>query len=86
VPPRPPAPALIPQTSGQNTLSTGAHIMGYGAVSLGIGLVFAGLYNLTAAEGFLWPALIMGATVGPILLLVGLIVVIIGAIIRSMEP
>ena len=59
--------------------------MGYGAASIGVGLVFAGLTAATNVEAFAVPALILGVTVGPILLVVGLLVVIVGAIIRATE-
>lgn len=79
-------PALATQTPGDATVSVGAQMMGYGGASVGVGLIFAGLYKLTAAEAFLWPALIMGVTVGPILLVIGLLVIIVGALMRLSEP
>jgi hypothetical protein len=81
----PPQPAHQP-TSGQKTLTAGGHIMGYGLGSIGVGILFAGLFSLTHVVAFAWPALILGITVGPILLVIGLLVVIIGAIIRATEP
>jgi hypothetical protein len=80
-PPRPGQP-----TGGQKTLTAGGHIMGYGLGSIGVGLLFAGLYKLTSVTAFAYPALVLGVTVGPILLVVGLIVLIVGAIIRATEP
>lgn len=86
--PRPSAPAqpLAPgPSSGQKTISAGGHIMGFGALSVGVGLIFAGVAYVTELEVFAWPAVVLGVTVGPILLVVGLLVVIVGAIIRATE-
>jgi hypothetical protein len=85
-PPLAPGPALAPgPTTGQKTLSAGGHVMGFGALSVGVGLIFAGVAHVTNLEVFAWPALVLGVTVGPILLVVGLLVVIVGAIIRAAE-
>jgi hypothetical protein len=59
--------------------------MGFGLGSVVIGLLFAGLYEVSNSVVFLVPALFFGATVGPILLLVGLIIVIVGAIMKATE-
>jgi len=86
VAPPPPLPgSLEHRTSGQRTLSAGAHMMGYGLASVGAGLLFAGIAE-AGATAFVYPALVFGVTIGPILLVTGLLVVIIGAIIRATEP
>ena len=50
-----------------------------------MGLVFAGLNSLFSSEALLVPALIFGVTIGPILLVVGLLVVIVAAIMLAAE-
>ena len=80
------APAAPPHsTPGQNTLKTGGIIMGFGGGSVVVGLILAGLASATATPALIIPALVMGVTIGPILLVVGLIVVIVGAIMRASE-
>jgi hypothetical protein len=80
------APAAPPPSSpGKNTLNTGGIIMGFGAGSVALGLIFAGLASATSTSAFIIPALVLGVTIGPILLVVGLIVVIVGAIMRASE-
>jgi hypothetical protein len=59
--------------------------MGFGAASVGVGLIFAGVAYATNLEVFAWPAVVLGVTVGPILLVVGLLVLIVGAIMRAAE-
>jgi hypothetical protein len=87
-PPAGPKPPPLPgqPTGGQKTLTMGGHIMGYGLGSIGVGLLFAGLYQLTSVSAFVYPAVVLGVTVGPVLLVIGLLVVIVGAIIRATEP
>jgi hypothetical protein len=80
LPPRPPA-----STPGSRTLGTGGIIMGFGLGSVTLGLIFAGLASATSASGFLIPALVLGVTVGPILLIVGLIVVVTGIAMKASE-
>lgn len=82
--PRPPAPKAGP-TAGHRTLSMGGHIMGFGAASVGVGLIFAGLAQIPHLGSLLVPAVIFGVTIGPILLVIGLIVVIVGAIVLATE-
>jgi hypothetical protein len=82
----PPDPCPRPtSTPGQRTMSTGGSIMGFGLGSVAIGLIIAGIANVTGAAALYLPALIMGVTIGPILLVTGLIVVIVGAIMKANE-
>jgi hypothetical protein len=85
----PPPPSLPPRphssTPGSRTLGTGGVIMGFGIGSVALGLIFAGLASGSSTSGFLIPALVLGVTVGPILLVVGLIVVIAGIAIKANE-
>jgi hypothetical protein len=83
----PPARAAQPQppSRGKRTLSAGGKIMGFGVGSVVLGLVFAGLNALFSTEAFLYPALIFGVTIGPIVLVVGLLVVIVAAIMLAAE-
>lgn len=76
-----PAAAAAPATEkqGDKTVRTGAIIMGFGAGSVLAGLLFWGIAEATASDGLLIPAIVLGVTVGPILLIVGLITVIVGA-------
>jgi hypothetical protein len=74
-----------PSTTGQKTLSAGGITMGLGLGSVILGLIFAGLSSATASHALIYPALFFGVTLGPILLVVGLLIVIIGAIIRASE-
>jgi hypothetical protein len=80
-----PPPAAKP-TAGQTILKVGGITMGLGAGSVVLGLIFAGVGGgFTAASTAGWLALIFGVTVGPILLAVGLIIVIVGLIVRAGE-
>ena len=72
-------------TQGTRTMKTGGILMGFGAGSVVIGLIFAGLASATQASGLIIPALVFGATVGPILLAAGLIVLIVGFAIHASE-
>jgi hypothetical protein len=78
-------PAPPPSSSGHKALSTGGYIMGFGLGSVGVGLAFAGLNAAFASEAFLWPAVFFGVTLGPILLIVGLVVVLIGGLMVAAE-
>jgi hypothetical protein len=83
-----PPPARVrtePHSPGKSTVNTGGIIMGFGAGSVVAGLIFWGLAEATAVEAFIYPALVLGVTIGPILLLVGLIVVIVGALMVAGE-
>jgi hypothetical protein len=79
-PPQPPK-----SSPGANTMSTGGVILGFGGGSVGIGLIFAGLWALTQSTPLGITALVFGVTIGPILLVVGLIVVVAGAIMKASE-
>jgi len=68
---------------GVDTIGTGAIIMGFGAGSILLGLGFWGLAELTAVEGFIYPAVVLGVTVGPILLIVGLVAVLVGVAMQA---
>ena len=72
-------------SAGSRTVSSGGIIMGFGLGSVLLGLIFAGLASATATDALYIPAVVLGVTVGPILLVVGLIVVIVGAIIKATE-
>jgi hypothetical protein len=66
--------------AGDRTISTGGYVMGFGFASVVVGLIFAGLASAFSAPGLYIPAVVLGITIGPILLIVGLIMVIVGAI------
>jgi hypothetical protein len=72
-------------TPGQRTMGTGGVIMGFGLGSVAVGLILGGIAAATSASGFVIPALILGVTIGPILLVAGLIVVIVGAVMKANE-
>jgi hypothetical protein len=72
-------------TPGSRTIGTGGIVMGFGLGSVVVGLIFAGLSSATSTPGLIIPALVFGATIGPILLVVGLIIVIVGLSMRAME-
>lgn len=74
-----------PPSRGKSTLGTGGIIMGFGLGSVVLGLILAGIASAASAPALYVPALIIGATVGPILLVVGLIVVLVGAIMWAAE-
>ena len=59
--------------------------MGMGAISVALGLIFAGVYEVSHVQAFAYPAIVLGVTVGPILLVIGLLVVLISAIVRATE-
>jgi hypothetical protein len=82
----PPVETVVPNRQAEyndrrahNTLKTGGIIMGLGGGSVALGLIFAGLASATSVSGFVVPALVLGVTIGPILLVAGLITVIVGA-------
>jgi hypothetical protein len=94
--PAPPAPAPVAaseleapreqdaeEAPGEGTISTGATIMGFGAGSVVLGLGFWGLAAATGADALLYPALFFGVTLGPILLVVGLVTLLVGLIIKA---
>jgi hypothetical protein len=73
-----PSPSPLPAPSpkpGKKGVSQGGKIMGFGAASMGAGLIFYGLYKL-GVEFLAVPAAVLGITVGPILLLIGLIMLL----------
>jgi hypothetical protein len=82
-PPKPdPMPMLPPQQApvrGVKLLRAGGYMMGLGAVSTGIGAI---LLSVSAAEVPII-GLVLGITLGPILLAVGLIVLLIGLIVKA---
>ena len=84
-PPEPPEAPEEPETGkpGDGTISTGATIMGFGAGSVVLGLGFWGLAEATGAQALIYPALFFGVTLGPILLVVGLVVLLIGLAIKA---
>jgi hypothetical protein len=85
-PPQPVGPQQQqPRTTGQKGLSAGGYMMGMGAISIGVGLLFAGIAEVSGVEAFFYPAVVLGITVGPILLVIGLLVVLVSAIIRATE-
>ncbi|MGH7436736.1 MAG: hypothetical protein ACRENE_13770, partial [Polyangiaceae bacterium] len=80
-----PPPAPRP-TTGTTTMKAGGIIMGFGAASVVVGLILAGINGGFSAGTALGVAsLVLGVTVGPILLAVGLIVVLVGVIIHAVE-
>ena len=62
--------------SKRNTINTGLIVMGVGAGITGIGWILYAA-GVTSTSG---PGIIMGVTIGPVLLLVGLIILIVGAL------
>ena len=82
VPPELP-PREDPDQPGEGTISTGATIMGFGAGSVVLGLGFWGLASATGAEALLYAGVFFGVTLGPILLVVGLVVLLVGLVIKA---
>jgi hypothetical protein len=86
----PPHPDQEPEASDRtrrpwNVLTAGGKIMGYGLGTAALGGIFYGLAALTSGASvgssiFIYPAVVLGVTVGPLLLAIGLVVVIIGGI------
>jgi hypothetical protein len=83
--PAPTPPLHVARSSGQRTMNAGGITMGFGLGSVALGVICAGIATVPALSGFIWPALILGVTIGPILLVVGLIILIVGAVIRASE-
>jgi hypothetical protein len=86
--PQPPAapPSEPKPSTGVRTMQVGGITMGFGAGSVVLGLIFAGIAGgFTASSTAGWLALIFGVTIGPILLAVGLIIVLVGLVIRIAE-
>jgi len=81
----PPAGTQQAPSKGHSIVSTGGRMMGFGAGSVALGLVFAGLGNVFETALFAWPALFFGVTVGPSLLMVGLLVVLVGGLTIAFE-
>lgn len=79
-----PAPAGAAPSRGQAIVSSGGWIMGFGFMSIGAGLLFAGLYK-AGLDFAVYPALVLGVTIGPIAIVIGLLVVIVGAITVAAE-
>ncbi|MGD0529454.1 MAG: hypothetical protein ABSE49_30230 [Polyangiaceae bacterium] len=82
---QPPVHSPTQSTSGKRTQKAGLITMGFGLGSVVAGLICAGIATAPALSGFIWPALILGVTIGPILLVVGLIILIVGTAIRASE-
>jgi len=78
-----PAATPAPRKPGESTIRVGGYMMGFGAGSIALGLIFAGLNSAFQADALLAGALIFGVTIGPILLIAGLIVLIVGQIIKA---
>ena len=85
----PPSSQPPPQTTmrgaGSRVMGTGGVIMGFGLGSVALGLILGGIAAATSASGFIIPALVLGVTIGPILLVAGLVVVIVGAAMKAGE-
>lgn len=79
----PPPASAIPEKDkpGAWALSTGGIMMGFGGGSVLLGIIFAGL--ATGESALFWAGIVLGVTVGPILLLIGLIFLIVGAVQRA---
>lgn len=80
-----PAPAKPqePPKPGSTQLGVGAWMMGLGGGSIALGLIFAGINSVANTSAFTTPALIFGVTIGPILLIIGLIVILVGLLVRA---
>jgi hypothetical protein len=87
VAPMPSAEVTKPTTPGQRTVSTGGITMGFGLGSVAFGAILGGIAAATGTTSvaLVGPALFFGVTLGPILLVVGLIIVIVGAFIELGE-
>ncbi len=72
-------------TTGVTTMKAGGIIMGFGAGSVVLGLILAGINGGFTLSSLGLLALVFGVTVGPVLLAVGLIVVLVGLIIHAAE-
>jgi hypothetical protein len=72
-------------TPGSRTVRDGGIVMGFGLGSVVVGLIFAGLAAATNTSALYIPAAVLGVTIGPILLVIGLIIVIVGACIKAGE-
>jgi hypothetical protein len=71
---------------GDWSLSRGGIIMGFGGGSVLLGLALVGLSNSAGTGALFWSGLILGATIGPILLIIGLIFLIVGLVQRASAP
>ena len=80
-----PAPAKPEEARkpGSAQLRVGGWMMGLGGGSVALGLIFAGINSIANTSAFTTPALIFGVTIGPILLILGLIVILAGLLIRA---
>jgi hypothetical protein len=79
----PPAPQE--PTAGQRTIRTGGITMGFGLGSVMLGLILAGIAEATSSTILMIPAVVLGVTIGPILLVVGLVIVLVGLAMRATE-
>jgi hypothetical protein len=81
--PIPLEPGPVRPAPGASTVAAGRNILGASALSLVLGLAFWQAAEVTAADAFLFPAVVLGITVGPILLVVGLLVLLVGAAMQA---
>jgi hypothetical protein len=80
-PPYTPPPLTAPPPNrGRSIIGKGGRIMGLGVVSTGVGAL---ILNLASTDAALLLGAFFGITLGPTLILVGLIVLLIGLIIRA---
>jgi len=77
-PPREPT----PEEKAEHTINAGLIVMGIGAGSLLLGGI-AYLISTAGASGFGYVAAVLGVTIGPLLLIAGLIVLIVGAVMSA---
>jgi hypothetical protein len=80
-PPRPPSPAAAPKP-GSGAVTAGAYMMGIGAVDFGLGSLIVS--STSGALGAI--ALVGGITVGALLVAIGFIVLIVGALMELGSP
>ena len=82
-----PTPSPKVPTAGERTVSTGGITMGFGLGSVALGAIFAGIAAGTSSSSIalIGPALFFGVTLGPILLVVGLVIVIVGLAMKASE-
>lgn len=79
----PPGAVLTPEKPGEWALTKGGIIMGFGGGSVLLGLALAGIGDAVMHSGLYWTGIVLGVTIGPILLTIGLIFVIVGLVQRA---
>lgn len=80
----PPAAAVEEEKPGQWSITRGGIIMGFGGGSVLVGLLMAGIAGDAAALSALWwTGIVLGVTIGPILLIIGLIFILVGLAQRA---